>query len=238
MRLLKLLFKPETFGPMLAMSFASAVSVLLVIARVVWSQNIHYAFLIWNLFLAWLPLIFALLACEQAKAGARPGWRFLGFAGAWLLFFPNAPYIFTDMVHLRITLSTHQYTLFWVDLAMILICALTGLIIGFVSLYLMQSVVRRMIGPVTSWLFIAAIAGLSSFGICVGRFLRFNSWDIVVKPGELYESLSAWMESLAHPASMAFPMLFAAFLFTAYLMLYALTHLSPVEPAAGPEDEA
>src|ERR1044071_3951082 len=110
MRLLKLLFKPETFGPMLAMSFASAVSVLLVIARV-----------IWNLFLAWLPLVFALLACEQAKVGARPGWRFLGFAGAWLLFFPNSPYIFTDIVHV-----TKYYSHFWVDLVLVLINALTG----------------------------------------------------------------------------------------------------------------
>src|ERR1051325_5730141 len=191
MKLLKLLLKPETFAPVLALAFASGVSVILVLARVVWTLNIHYAFLIWNLFLAWMPLIFAMLASDHIKAARRPGWRFFALAGAWLVFFPNAPYIFTDLTHLRVPLRANQYTLFWVDLSLILTCALTGLVVGFVSLYLMQSVVRRLVGPVTSWIFIAAIAGLSSFGICVGRFLRFNSWDIVVKPGELYDGISA-----------------------------------------------
>ncbi len=236
MKLLKLLFKPETFAPTLAVTFASIVSVLLVMVRVLWSGKLFYAFLIWNLFLAWMPLIFALLACDHMKTGVRPGWRFLGFAGAWLLFFPNAPYIFTDLTHLRISLRANQYTLFWVDLSLILMCALTGLIIGFVSLYLMQTLVRRRFGLMASWVFIGAIAGLSSFGICVGRFLRFNSWVPFVKPGELYEGVSSWVVSLAHPGSIAFPMLFATFLFIAYLMLYALTHLSPLQPAAAAKD--
>jgi uncharacterized membrane protein len=236
MKLLKLLLKPETFAPVLAMGFASGVSVMLVLARVVWTLNIHYAFLIWNLFLAWMPLIFALLASDQVRTARRPGWRFLTLAGAWLVFFPNAPYIFTDLTHLRVTLRANQYTLFWVDLSLILTCALTGLIIGFVSLYIMQSVVRRLAGSIASWVFIAVVAGLSSFGICVGRFLRFNSWDIVVKPGELYDGISAWVESLVHPGSIAFPMLFAAFLFTSYLMLYALTHLSPLASTPAPEE--
>jgi uncharacterized membrane protein len=233
MKLLRLLFKPETFAPMMALVFASAVSIVLVMARVVFSKNIHYAFLIWNLLLAWLPLLFALLACDQLKEAGRPGWRFGAFTAAWLLFFPNAPYILTDLTHLRVTLRLNEHTLFWVDLSLILTCALTGLVIGFVSLYLMQALVRRRFGTMLSWVFIAAIAALSSFGICVGRFLRFNSWDPVVKPGEMYESISSFVLSLANPGSIAFPVLFATFLFTAYLMLYALTHLSPAQlPAA------
>ena len=231
MKFVKLFFRPETFVPMLALTFASGVSITLVVARILWSGNVQYAFLIWNLFLAWVPLFFALLACEHVKGDARPGWRFLGFAGAWLLFFPNAPYIFTDVVHLRYHLFMNLYARFWVDLAVILTCALTGLVVGFISLYMMQSVVKRQLGPLASWVFIAAMAVLSSLGICIGRFLRFNSWDIATKPVKFYQDVDAWLESFSHPATIAFPLLFAAFLFTAYLMLYALTHLSEAQQA-------
>src|SRR5437764_8843448 len=100
MKLLKILFKPETARPMFALTFASSASVMLVIARIVWTGNIRYGFLIWNLFLAWMPLIFALLACDKLQNSSRRDWRTLALAGGWLLFFPNAPYIFTDLIHL------------------------------------------------------------------------------------------------------------------------------------------
>lgn len=229
MKVLQLMFKRETAVPMLALSFASAVSVVLVLARVVWMRDIHYAFLIWNLFLAWVPMIFVLFACEDLKAGANPGWRFFAFGAAWLLFFPNAPYIFTDIVHV-----TKYYSNFWIDLMLVLTNALTGLVIGFVSLYLMQSAVRRMAGELASWFFIAAVAALSGFGICLGRFLRLNSWDVIM-PWKMVHSIGRWVAAPpAYPGSVVFPILFAAFLFTAYLMLYALTHLSPPEMNPAP----
>ena len=91
MKLFRLMFKRETLVPMLALSFASVVSVALVMGRIIWTKETHYAFLIWNLFLAWIPMVFALLAREHQKEDANPGWRFLAFGAAWLLFFPNAP---------------------------------------------------------------------------------------------------------------------------------------------------
>src|SRR6266436_556199 len=100
MRLLKLAFRRETAMPMLALTFASGVGGGLVVARIAWARDFHYAFLIWNRFLAWLPLAFALLACEKHQQTSARNWRFFPLAGAWLLFFPNAPYIFTDLIHL------------------------------------------------------------------------------------------------------------------------------------------
>src|SRR5216684_729243 len=116
MKLLKLAFKQEKAIPVLALAFASGVSVALVVARVIWTGHFRYAFLAWNLFLAWLPLIFALLASEEYQNGSGRNWRFLSLAGAWLLFFPNAPYIFTDLIHL----TTRLYDHFWVDMVLIL----------------------------------------------------------------------------------------------------------------------
>ncbi len=228
MRLLKLAFKRETAMPMLALILSSAVSAALVVGRVIWTGRLAYGCLVWNLFLAWLPLVFSLLACENYRNASWRSWRFVGLAGAWLIFFPNAPYIFTDLIHV----ATRYYSHFWVDLVLILLCALTGLVLGFLSLYLMQSVVRQMFGGAASWVFIAAIAVVSSFGIYLGRFLRFNSWDVLCKPAELYRGIgNLAADQFGHPTAFAFPALFATFMFISYLMLYALTHLEP-EPAA------
>ena len=231
MRLLKLAFRRETAMPMLALTFSSATSVALVVARIVWTGKFYYSFLVWNLFLAWLPMVFALLACETYRRSSGRDWRFLSLAGAWLLFFLNAPYIFTDVSHL----TARLYSCFWVDLCLILLCALTGLVLGFVSLYLMQSVVERMLGRAASWVFIAGVAALSGFGIYLGRFMRFNSWDVLFKPHQVYHGIGHWVTNpLSNSNSLAFPVLFGTFLFITYLMLYALTHLKAAQPMTLP----
>jgi len=231
MKLLKLLYKRETAVPMLALTFASAVSGALVLGRIAWTGKLRYAFLIGNLFLAWLPLLFAVMACDHFKKETKRNWRFGALAGVWLLFFPNAPYIFTDLIHL----TNRYFAHFWVDLTLILLCAFTGLVLGFVSLYLMQSVVARMYGRAASWFFVAAVAGLSSFGIYLGRFLRFNSWDVLVKPVKLYHGINHWAtDPLANANTFAFPVLFATFLFIAYVLLFALTRLPQPQPLATP----
>ncbi len=232
MKYLKFAFRRETAIPMLALTFASAVCVVLVFARILWTGKIHYAFLVGNLFLAWMPLFFAVLTCEKSKRGSPWNWKLLGAALAWLLFLPNAPYIFTDLIHL----TRDHYMHFWVDLALILSCALTGLVLGFLSVYLMQSLVRTHFGKWWSWLFILLVAGLSGLGISIGRFLRFNSWDVVLRPLKLSQGIGQWLtQPLAHATPVAFGALFAAFFFIAYVMLYALTHLEQAtQPAAFP----
>jgi uncharacterized membrane protein len=120
-----------------------------------------------------------------------------------------------------------------VDLTLILLCALTGLVLGFVSLFLMQSVVERMFGRLASWLFIAVVAALSGFGIYLGRILRFNSWDVLFRPAQLYRGIGNWVaDPFADLNSLAFTLLFAMFLFITYMMLFALTHLRPAQPLA------
>lgn len=231
MKFLKLILKRETVAPLLAMIFATAVCLLLVGLRIVSADGLHDGFrrhagLIWNLFLAWLPFIFALLASEQWNSGSKRHWRFFSFAAGWLLFAPNAPYIFTDLVHISLILTRH----YWVDLVMILSCGLTGLMLWFVALYLMQAMVVEKFGGAAGWILVAAEACLSSLGVYLGRFARFNSWDAVTKPGEVYQGVSAWMTTaLGDKPTFAFAASFAGFLFIAYLMFYALTHLTPVK---------
>jgi uncharacterized membrane protein len=225
MKAMSLFFRRERAIPMLALAFASTASIAVVAARILWTGEPHCGFLIWNLFLAWLPLVFAVLACDCYTDRTKQSIRFKGYLLGWLLFFPNAPYILTDLIHLT---TTRFYAHYWVDLVLILMCAFTGLIIGFLSLYLMQSVVTGMFGRLAGWIFVVAAAGLGSFGTFMGRFLRFNSWDVLTKPMDIYRGVGVWTaNSLYAPASIGFPVLFAAFLLIAYIMLYALTHLSP-----------
>ena len=217
-------------APMLALSFATGVCALLVATRVAWTGNYRYLFLGWNLFLAWVPVFLALLAQERFQADAVEGrsWHFAALAGVWLLFFPNAPYIFTDLIHLTGYFSAH----FWVDMTLILCCALTGFVLGFVSLFVMHGLVKRRLGSLAGWAFVAGVAVVSSFGVCLGRFMRFNSWDVLFQPIKLYHHIGGWFtDPVGQRLSLGFGALFAAFTFIAYLMLYALTHLQHYQPA-------
>jgi uncharacterized membrane protein len=232
MKYLKLPFQRETLAPVLALLFASTISLLLVGSCILWTKNLNYGLLIWNLFLAWLPLVFALLARDSLHSYPDRTWRFFGLAGLWLLFFPNAPYIFTDLIHIWTSFRLQ----FWIDLTLILLCALTGLVLGFVSLYLMQSIVAQRFGRAMSWLFVTLATGLGSFGIYLGRFLRFNSWDVILRPGKIYHGLDAWADSpmLNHTTSAVFLVIYFLFFFIAYVMLYALTRLPVLAPLNSP----
>ncbi|HEU0010217.1 MAG TPA: DUF1361 domain-containing protein [Verrucomicrobiae bacterium] len=213
---------PRLFLPVFAVAFASAIACVLLGARIFLSGSWRQLYLPWNLFLAWLPLVLAWrAACADTESS--PGrWRFRAYALAWLLLFPNAPYILTDLAHLPPNFHGH----FWGDLVLILLFALTGLVLGFLSLYHMQMLVARRFGWVTGWLFAVAASGLSAIGICIGRFLRWNSWDVLLNPIGLLADITRWLVSIpASPRLFLLPALFATLLFVAYVLLYAVTLL-------------
>jgi len=190
--------------------------------RVAYSGSPHYGALVWNLFLAWIPLLLALAVYDGFRRGAA--WPRL-FAGGslWLLFFPNAPYIVTDLKHLR----TWDGMPIWYDVVLASGAAWAGLALGFVSLYLMQAVVRRLVGAVNAWFFALGVLGLSSFGIYLGRFQRWNSWDLFVQPHALLADVSMRVaRPLDHPRTVAVTVLFTAFLAATYLVFYSFLSAS------------
>lgn len=212
----------ELIRPVGALAFASLLASFLLAIRVALTGHTRQLFLVWNLFLAWVPLFLALTAvCIAHTRPQRRGW-FIAAAAAWLLFFPNAPYILTDVIHL----SPKAYPRYWTDLVLILMFALIGLVLGFLSLFLMQRLVARRHGWPAGWLFALIVAALSGFGIYAGRFLRWNSWDVVFSPVNLLTDVGHWLASIPHsPRGIVIPILFGTLLFVAYLTLYALTHL-------------
>jgi uncharacterized membrane protein len=211
--------------PMVALIFASVAGCFLLAGRVVVTGEWSYSFLAWNLFLAWIPFCLSVQVERLEQCRVSPRWHLAAAGAAWLFFYPNAPYIFTDFIHL----GTRAGGRFWVDLVLILWFALTGLVLGFVSLFLMHRVCVRRFGRLTGWVFVALVSVLSGVGIYVGRFLRWNSWDVVLNPVDLFWDLLHWLGGMpARPVHAVLPFLFGSVLFVAYLILFALTQLGRI----------
>lgn len=203
--------------------FATAVSLGLLMLRILYTRELDYVTLGWNLFLAWLPLLFALAAYNLYKRSSRLSWLVVaGCALIWLIFFPNAPYLLTDIAHLL----SAQGVPFWYDLIMVIAFAWTGLFLGLVSLYLMQALVRQAAGGAASWLFALGVSGLSGFGIYLGRFLRWNSWDLFLSPASLLADIAErFRHPLAHYQTFVFSAMFSLFFVSAYFILVAMMHM-------------
>lgn len=205
----------------LLLAGATIFSVLIWRVRSELSGTGHYAFLIWNLFLAWIPFIIAYFTYSAPLARKQiyvvvPTATFF-----WLIFFPNAPYILTDFQHLA---GVWGGVPVWYDVLLLIWFAFTGLLLGMVSLLLMQEIIRREFGNWVGWGFVAMVTGLSSVGIYMGRFLRWNSWDILRNPTGI--ALFTF-ERIQNPSlqSIGFTGLFAAFFLFLYITLYTFGHL-------------
>ncbi|AZA53269.1 DUF1361 domain-containing protein [Chryseobacterium sp. G0201] len=142
-----------------------------------------FFFLNWNLFLAWIPFIissFLLIFNIKSKIA-------LAFAiVVWILFFPNSPYILTDLFHLK----TRNSVPIWYDLIVILSYAWAGLICGFISLLDIEKMFSSYFKISTISIIAVLFLFVSSFGVYLGRFLRWNSWDVLNNPFGLFNDIA------------------------------------------------
>lgn len=203
----------------LASVFCSAMA----LARVKLTGRPGLLFLGWNLLLAWVPLLASLAIVRRHAPGRRPSRTgSLALGAVWLAFFPNAPYLVTDLIHLRV----HRFGLLLYDVVMIFSFALTGLLLAFLSLWLIHRLVEARVGRARGWAFVAVVAGLSGFGVFLGRVPRWNSWDILTRPAELFGSLAGHVQDpLAHTRAIGVTVMMAALFTLAYLMFFVLTTL-------------
>lgn len=196
---------------------ASLISVVLFRVRTLLSGTEDYAFLIWNLFLAWLPLVMSYLASSFSTKRRFVALTVPIAAILWLLFFPNAPYILTDLFHLRLPRENIPV---WFDTLLINWFAWTGVLLGVFSLFMMHDIVRKAFGRITGWLFVLAVSTLCSVGIYIGRFLRWNSWDLILHP---IERLREILSYAIHPSlqSVVFISVFSSLFIFIYITTYA-----------------
>ncbi len=209
-------------GRRLILVLALAASTSLTVALGVTDRNgagtIGYPtrFLVWNLCLAWIPLVFALLFST-----ARRPWALLFLGACWLAFLPNAPYLVTDLVHLN-----RGGDELWRHVLQFGFAAWTGTLLGVVSLRIVHLEVERLLGRVAGWVLVAASVGLCAVGVVIGRFQRWNSWDLVTRPGAVASSTFDWVRSpISDVRSTGVAVAVATFFGLAYITTWALDGL-------------
>jgi uncharacterized membrane protein len=193
------------------MVLASLLGLSLIAVRRLWTGSGGFGFLPWNLFLAWLPVVLAWLTLRLARDGTRTAMWTAGVA--WLLFFPNAPYLLTDLVHWRKPTAAPP----WVDLLILAHFGGLGVWLGYESLRMLHLRVARHRGVATGWAFALGCLLLAGLGVYIGRFLRWNTWDVVVSPIELGSDVALrLLRPDQHPRAWGFTLLFGSLLACGY----------------------
>lgn len=214
-RLAKMIFNPLNYCLGLGIVFSFA----LLIFRMEWSGNARFVFLVWNLFLAGLPLVASTTLKYLHEVNRMRWYLVLPVAGFWLLFLPNAPYILTDLFHLHKVPGIPL----WYDLMLILSFAWNGLMFGLISLLDVHKIVNERKSAFAGWLTSIGVLILSSFGIYLGRFLRWNSWDIISEPEALFRDvIHPILHPFQNPTPVGVTLCFSAFLILAYVTIYSL----------------
>lgn len=209
---MKGLLNREKASQLKLLVFGSILSFIILGFRIAYADSTHFLFLVWNLFLAFIPFAISSFLTRDKKP------KKLGLiTGAWLLvwlvFFPNAPYILTDLVHLK----HYSVMPLWFDLGLILSFAFTGLLFAFYSLRDIEKLISQKWGYRFGRLASAFILFLSAYGIYIGRYLRWNTWDIIANPLGLASQLS---QELLHPLSHPRPLGMTAIFGTLLLLVY------------------
>jgi uncharacterized membrane protein len=173
-------------------------------------------FLIWNLVLAWFPIFFAAgFAVVHRRAWLVP----LGLG--WLAFLPNSPYLVTDLVHLGEGVELWRHVLQYG------FAAWTGIMLGVVSMRLVHRRIERDYGMVCGWAVVVLSIGLCAIGVVIGRFQRWNSWDLVRHPKSVFATTLEWMRSpFANHQSTGVAVAVAAFFGLAYLTIWAIAAIA------------
>jgi uncharacterized membrane protein len=210
---------------------------------VVFASGFRHWYMIWNVILAWVPLELAsllllLLLKGSQKCSGKYKLAILLTGILWLLFYPNSPYIVTDFIHL----SSNKYyipnpaytpysslprTLFnddpsvWLDFFTIGVGVWLGYITGFLSLLINHRLIEKSFNKLYGWCFIIIVSFLSGFAIYLGRFIRWNSWDIIFKPQNIVKIFT----SDVHGKSLMYTLLFGSFIFLLYIINYQVTDL-------------
>lgn len=222
--------KPMTYPQKryLLLAITSTACIFLLSGRIYVSGNLNFLFLVWNLILAWIPLYFSHkfklsfqknISSESTISAIgkfRIGVLFL----SWLAFFPNAPYILTDLIHLK----QKSGVPLWFDLILLISFAWNGLLIGFISLMEIHHSLLSRFSKKRSWGIVSGILLLSGYGIYLGRFERWNSWDLLRHPFRLMrQTIENFQDQEILLRSLGVTFSFALFLIISYGTVYFLS---------------
>ncbi|HUP26695.1 MAG TPA: DUF1361 domain-containing protein [Candidatus Limnocylindrales bacterium] len=200
-----------------ALLISNLVSIVLFGLRVIATHNTYYWFLFWNLLLAWMPAIFAILLRRQLK---RKSWQeplpiLLTFL--WLGFLPNSFYLMSDLIHLQ---NTGDIGVLF-DVVLFLSCIWNGVVAGMLSLVWVHKVLLQKTRSVIAAGIVGAVLAMTSFAIYLGRTLRWNTWDVLVNPaGILFDVSERVINPLEHPQVLVTTLTFFVLLGSMYMVIW------------------
>ena len=196
----------------------SFMGIFMVFLRYAYTERAEFLYLIWNLFLSWIPLVVSTIMAYIYSTGIKGKLIFILPLGViWLLFYPNAPYMITDFIHFR-----DNYTLLiWYDLVIYTTFIFTSYLLGFVSIFHIKRIVAKMTNSFISWIFMIFVLFLSSYAIYIGRFIRLNSWDAIFNPAYI---VNVFLNNI-NKFSIVFSLIYGSLLTLTYTFLYSRTYL-------------
>ena len=213
---------------------ATGVSLLLFVADALHNNTTYFSYLIWNLFLAWLPLIFSFWLVSVLARKLWSSWEAMLASFLWLAFLPNSFYMVSDYIHLS---EVSEYDLLF-DAVMLTSFISVAVVLGVCSLYAVHQEVIKRFSKRTSSIWLAGTLLLCSFAIYLGRDLRWNSWDILVNPGGLLFDTS---DRFLHPADYPEMFLTTGIFMLLISMFYGLgwftVHMLRTWPADAPKNK-
>lgn len=196
------------------------VSVLLLLVRMIVAGNTRFLFMIWNLFLAWLPVVFALGFRINITKHRLTSWQNIGLLALWLGFLPNAFYLMSDLIHLQ---SSGEASVLY-DIAMMMSFIINGLILGYISIYIVHMQLLKKLSHRATHLVLALVFLACGFAIYLGRYLRWNTWDIIINPfGILFDLSERVVNPVLHVQTYIVTLTFFVLLSATYAVIYQLT---------------
>jgi uncharacterized membrane protein len=226
----KLLSIPKSFikAHLLEISVLTAFSFLclfLSLFRWHYTDSIRYLFLNWNLFLAFIPWALSRFLIARPDLHRKP-LILMALLSVWLLFFPNAPYILTDLFHLR-----HLNGMpIWFDLLLIMTFAWTGLMFAFMSLWDIEKILLNKLSLIKTRMISVVLLFVGGFGVYLGRYLRWNSWDIIQEPFALLADVGdRLVNPFSHPTTWGMTLFMGLFLNMVYWSFRLIQHRDRVK---------
>lgn len=214
--------KDRSYQFIASVMLACLISLALLAGRIFSSDSLRYIFLVWNLVLAVIPLLVAWWLSERLKTLSWFGWPQVVLSILYLGFLPNTFYLITDFVHLRPTDDVGLYF----DVVLLAGFMLNGIVLGFGSVYLIHKQLLRRLNEHTALGIIAVVFFLASFATYLGRFTRFNTWDILLRPaGLLFDVSDRLVNPTQHSDTYLATLTLFLVLFSGYLVVYTYSRL-------------
>jgi uncharacterized membrane protein len=209
--------------------------IILLFTRIIITGSYRYFFLIWNLFLAWIPFLISLMMYRiYVKVHISKFFYFLifSFSFLWLIFYPNAPYILTDLIYIVNFPAFIPFpidpdfitpgTILWYDIILSSSFSFIGHFIGLVSLIIIHRIYKNLFNKFIGWIFSFTCIYLTGFGIFMGRFIRLNSWDFFTNTSMVFNKL---FSGLFTAKAVLFSLYFSTFIFITYLTVFSFHEL-------------